>query len=291
MEPITSLLEPSDGVQGGILTDELAAIYGSSLQLGQSSANDSRPFVYANFVSSIDGVVSYNLPNYPNGSIVSGGSKGDLFILSLLRACAEAVIVGWSSVKSEGGTARTAAAADPNRKDLYARLRRELYGARRPLNVILSETGQIDFSQSIFHDEELDVLILTAHDPSGSLAAAVASLPHTAYHVMEGAGSVDPLGSLKFIQETYGLKRCLLEGGPRVMGSFLRDGCVDELFLTLSPRIAGRSDENPRPGLAAGFAFDPQTSPAANLVSLRRQGDYLFSRYRFEKSPALSAPI
>ncbi|MDQ2733380.1 MAG: dihydrofolate reductase family protein [Armatimonadota bacterium] len=280
MHPIISLLEPAAAPEHGLLTDDLAAIYGSNLYLPQSAESETRPFVYANFVSSLDGVVSYNLPDNPNGSIVGGGSDGDLFILCLLRACAEAVIVGWNSVRSEGGTARTAAAADPRRRDLYTDLRRQLYGNKRPLNVILSGSGQLDFSQSIFHNDELDVLIVVPESAEAGVKDAVLSLPHTAYHVMDGSNDLDPVQVLHLLRKSRGLRRCLLEGGPRVMGSFLRSGCVDELFLTLSPRVAGRSEESQRPGFVSGVAFDPKNSPPASLVSLRRQGDYLFSRYR-----------
>jgi hypothetical protein len=42
----------------------------------------------------------------------------------------------------------------------------------------------------------------------------------------------------------------LLEAGPHVVGSMLGEGLVDELFLTVSPLLAGRStgELNPRAG-------------------------------------------
>jgi len=79
-----------------------------------------------------------------------------------------------------------------------------------------------------------------------------------------------------------GFRRVLSEGGPSVLGSFLRDGLVDELFLTLSPRIAGRDAGSGarRLGLVEGQAFAPSALPEANLLSLKRHASHLFLRYR-----------
>ena len=55
-------------------------------------------------------------------------------------------------------------------------------------------------------------------------------------------------------------------------------GLVDELFLTLAPQLAGRSDSIPRLSLVEDVAFDAGTARWARLVDLRHVGDHLFSR-------------
>jgi hypothetical protein len=53
----------------------------------------------------------------------------------------------------------------------------------------------------------------------------------------------------------------------------------DELFLTLSPQIAGRGQSSHRPGLAAGHLFAPDAQLCGNLIDARRAGSHLFLRY------------
>jgi riboflavin biosynthesis pyrimidine reductase len=71
----------------------------------------------------------------------------------------------------------------------------------------------------------------------------------------------------------------LLEAGPRLTADFLAARIVDELFLTLSPQIAGRDDTSHRPGLAAGHIFAPADPLWGTLVDVRRAGSHLFLRY------------
>ena len=60
--------------------------------------------LYANFVASIEGIVALEQQER-SGTVISGGSQADRFVMGLLRACAEAVVVA-------GGTFR----ATPNHR-------------------------------------------------------------------------------------------------------------------------------------------------------------------------------
>jgi riboflavin biosynthesis pyrimidine reductase len=71
----------------------------------------------------------------------------------------------------------------------------------------------------------------------------------------------------------------LSEGGPSLIGGLLEAGLLDELFLTLSPILAGRSSDGGRPGLVEGTELLPSRSIAGDLVSIRRDGSHLFLRY------------
>lgn len=70
---------------------------------------------------------------------------------------------------------------------------------------------------------------------------------------------------------------------------FLEAGLVHELFLTLSPQIAGRTANVVRPGLVEGFGFLPSAAPWFDLVSTKGAGDHLFLRYRYS-GPRTVAP-
>ena len=73
------------------------------------------------------------------------------------------------------------------------------------------------------------------------------------------------------------------EGGPRLLGSLLRDRAVHQLFLTVAPQLAGRDGEHPRPALIEGLAAEPPDLPAAALLSVRRAADHLFLRYQLQR--------
>jgi riboflavin biosynthesis pyrimidine reductase len=66
-----------------------------------------------------------------------------------------------------------------------------------------------------------------------------------------------------------------------MFGSLLADGLVDELFLTMSPVLAGRLTVGGRLGLVEGVELMPQAHVAPRLVSLRRADSHVFSRYVF----------
>jgi riboflavin biosynthesis pyrimidine reductase len=72
----------------------------------------------------------------------------------------------------------------------------------------------------------------------------------------------------------------LTEAGPTTFGSLLADSLVDELFLSVSPVLAGRLGPG-RLALVEGVELLPQMRVAPHLVSARRAGDHLFLRYRF----------
>ncbi len=83
-----------------------------------------------------------------------------------------------------------------------------------------------------------------------------------------------------------GFELVLTEGGPHLFGQLVGAHLVDELFLTLAPQIAGRSAETPRLGLVEGTAFTVDGAPWSQLVDLRRSGNHLFARYRFQETTA-----
>jgi riboflavin biosynthesis pyrimidine reductase len=67
------------------------------------------------------------------------------------------------------------------------------------------------------------------------------------------------------------------------MGELIEHGLLDEAFLTISPVVAGRSDDS-RLGMVAGVELLPAAGVWGELMSARRHSDYLFLRYGLRKS-------
>src|SRR5207253_9955491 len=91
-----------------------------------------------NFVESLDGVVALSDVNAESGGIVSGGSRADKFLMGLLRACADAVLIGAGTLRASPNDLWTADAIFPEAADLYARV-----GNLRPPLYVVSGSGNV----------------------------------------------------------------------------------------------------------------------------------------------------
>jgi riboflavin biosynthesis pyrimidine reductase len=87
------------------------------------------------------------------------------------------------------------------------------------------------------------------------------------------------------LEAVNAVRRCdriLVEAGPQLMGDFLAEHYLNELFLTLAPQIAGRDSSVERPGFVVGKLFAPEHPLWGTLISVRRAGSHLFLRYAFK---------
>lgn len=273
------LLEPppSTGpVRGGRLPGPLGTRYGGDLAIPLRS---DRPTVVANFVSTLDGVVSYATPEGAGGGEISGFFEPDRFVMGLLRALADVVLIGAGTLRAAPEEAWTPRAVHPASAADLADLRRDLGLAPEPITAVVTGSGAIDPAHPGLADTDVPVLIVTterAHSrPTGALPGHVEV-------VVAGSDRVEPRAVLDLLA-ARGAGLVLCEGGPRLFGDLVQARLVDELFLTLAPQVAGRSAGRPRLGLVEGTAFAVAEAPWARLVGLRRAGDHLFARYRLEQ--------
>lgn len=106
---------------------------------------------------------------------------------------------------------------------------------------------------------------------------------------LSGVPGVGSLSAQAIAQAVCRERQCsilLVEGGPQVLGAFLAEQVLDELFLTLSPQIAGRDNTAERPGLVTGKLFAPETPLWGTLISVKQGRNHLFLRYAFETKEA-----
>ncbi|HLV99317.1 MAG TPA: dihydrofolate reductase family protein [Ktedonobacterales bacterium] len=258
---------------------ELAALYDGGLTL---ETREDRPLVLVNFVSTLDGVVSYALPGRSGGGEIGGFNQADHFIMGLLRAHADAVLCGAGSMNEDVGHVRTPGFVYPEAHDLYAELRQRLGKARpEPLTVVVSASGRVNLAEANFHTPGVETLIITT-DAGAELLRADPNAQAVTHIRSLGAGPrLAPEAMLRLLGDEFGLRVVLNEGGPGILTSFLKARCVHELFLTLAPQLAGRDADHPRPSLIDHHAFLPEDAPWGQLLALKQAGEHLFLRYSF----------
>jgi len=282
MRLVRTLIDSDNQHTESALPQELRELYDGDLHLRASGA--ARPFVIANFVSTLDGVVSYEIKGKSGGSTISGSDSADRFIMGLLRAAADAVMIGAGTLHEVSAKGLwTPESTYPDAKRLYAEYRvNALHKPEHPLLVIVSGSGQLELDRAIFRTTLMRTVVITTSAGRDELrrrgAATLDSVEIQALN--SSSGSIAPRAILQLLQSQFGVKTLLHEGGPTLFGQFLAADAVDELFLTLSPQIAGRERDITRPALVQGVQFLPDSAPWYQIVSVKEQAAYLYLRYR-----------
>jgi riboflavin biosynthesis pyrimidine reductase len=244
-----------------------------------------RPTVIANFVSTLDGVVAFDTDESSGGGEVSGFFDPDRFVMGLLRAMADVVLVGAGTVRASPQHEWTARRVHRSSAALYGEWRATLGLADpEPTTIVASARGNLDPAHPGLSAADVPVVVATT--PAGAERMATVKLAPNARVEVAGTGPTATAPELLEIARAAGAGLVLCEGGPHVIGDLLRAELLDELFLTIAPQIAGRDHGAERLGFVEGLAFTVATAPWAELVSVRRAGDYLFLRYRFERTGA-----
>ena len=186
--------------------------------------------------------------------------------MGLLRAAADSVIVGAGTLRAAPHHRWTAQYISPPQADAYQQFRTSLGKQAPPLNVIVTARGEVDLDLPVFQSGEVPVLLVTTMDGEQRIRAK--RLPPTVQVV--GLNSADTLSAQEIIQAVCKVRQCqiiLVEGGPQLLGDFLAEHLLDELFLTLAPQIAGRDSETSRPGLVYSQLFAPSHIPAKIFIA------------------------
>jgi riboflavin biosynthesis pyrimidine reductase len=272
-DALVTAVKPAAHSRGG-LTDALRERYGSDLWV---PLHAHRPTVLANFVSSLDGVVSYQTPEAMGGGEISGFFEPDRFVMGLLRSLADVVLVGAGTVRAAPKHRWVPEHVSRANAAEFAAVRSRLGLAPNPLTAVVTSSGEIDFRHPGLADPQVPVLVITS--TRGRERLAREEVPG---HIeVFGLGADDPKpGAIVELLARRGAELVLSEGGPHLIGQFVGAQLLDELFLTVAPQIVGRSEEQARLALVEGEAFSVADSPWFELVSLHRQGDHLFTRYR-----------
>jgi riboflavin biosynthesis pyrimidine reductase len=261
-KPLQTLYE-AEGLPAFRLPDALRRRYGP---LGFESQ-----CLYANFVASLDGVTAI-ADELQSSHLLAGHSDGDRFVLGLLRACADVVLIGSGTLRDSPTTRWTPQHAYPPAAAAYAELRRLRGCAPQPELAVLSGSGRIDTAHPGLREH---AVVLTSNSGAARLEG---SLPAAAEMCTLGPGPwLDVVRAVAALR-SRGHRLILCEGGPTLFGQLVAAGLVDELFLTISPLLAGR-DGCDRLSLIEGRELLPGHALRGRLLSLHTQGSHLLLRY------------
>lgn len=226
-----------------------------------SETQNSGPFVGINMVTSLDGKVT-------SGGKLRPGSLGGSFdrqTMNFIRSRFDAVLAGGNTVRQHPYYYGV---------DQDLALWRENRGlTAQPLTIILSRSGKLDPRTPVFQDPPRPPIILTSSFGAKSLAAEIKKQAQIEI-VNE---TIHPSEICQILQTKYQVNRLLVEGGPSVNYQFIQAKLVDELFVTLAPRLVGRTADL---NLVRGEEVLPKAE-TATLLSVYQHENELYLRYKF----------
>jgi riboflavin biosynthesis pyrimidine reductase len=275
----------------GERSDLLDPVYARYGKLGFPAPPADRPWVYANFVQTLDGITSL-LGQFASGSDIATCPE-DRWLMDLLRVHADAVLLGAGTLRLEKNLGRPRPRGpvfrivDPALQQLRAKLRR---GVER--NIFVTGSGELQLSDfAVFDGDRVESAVITSPNGVKHLLSQQASHPWVKILVTGDRDSVDLSAAMRELTATMGIRYLLCEGGPSLYGTLMHDGLIDEKFITVSPLDAGQviPPEQPkaagyepplRPTIFSGTGFTKEHLARWEWISCRRIGNCQFSRYR-----------
>jgi riboflavin biosynthesis pyrimidine reductase len=214
---------------------------------------EERPLVAMNFAATVDGRATIGGVSGPIGSAT------DTAMLAGLRRRFDAVMIGAGTMRAERYGRLV---SDPEQRQ-----RRERIGLPPDLlMVIVSGRLDLPWDASLFTDGGGRVLIFTASDTEPPPTA-------TAVQVVRHEGFVNLAAALRQLRQERGIRALLCEGGPGLHAELEGGDAVDDLFLTIAPKLAGGD----APRIIEGEL--PQVAELELAWLLEQEGE-LFARYR-----------
>ncbi len=213
--------------------------------------------VFANLAISLDGKIA-DLKS-PHKTL---GTSFDKKMMERIRHQAEVVVVGAQTLR------------------IFQKPIKAKNKSGRPLvNAVVSQSGVIDPSLPFWKDPAVIRFLFTCEN---SYLKALESSQDRAFVIVAGKETVEPQKILQAFVKA-GFENILVEGGGELMHSFVKAGLLQELYLTLTPKILGGRKN---PTLVGG---DDTLSPWPNvkLLDFKKVKDELYLHYRFLKARKL----
>ncbi len=261
-----------------------------------------RPWIFSNFVQSLDGIVTFG--GWRPGGEWIGRSRHDRWMMDLLRTHADGIVAGAESLILEARHGKISGGPVYRIVDeSLLEYRRSVLGRGKLKVVIVTGRGRIrveDFR--LFRSEHVEALIATTPDGRRRLGKT-----GDVRVLVSGEGDrIDCRELARQLRRELGVEYLLCEGGPGLYGEMVRAECIDEKFLTIAPQeiglgpasglVPGHAPEDAESGPGApaaalapalarltslsGPGFSVETAPWYHWTSCRKAGDHEFNRYR-----------
>lgn len=221
-----------------------------------------RPYTIVNFIASADGRASFK------GRSGALGDQADREMFHGLREQVDAVMAGTVTLRVEryGRLVR-----DPRRRE------RRLQAGRsaEPVLCVVTRSGLVPTEAPVFSEPQAVIVVF---GPPGTTVEACKA--HVEVVALD-PGEMTLTTAMRRLRGEYGIGSLLCEGGPTLFGGLLQERLVDELFLTLAPKLTGG-------GTGPTISNGPELT---ELVTLEltwaiEHAHSLYLRYRVGPSPA-----
>ncbi len=221
-------------------------------------AQPDRPWVRANFVSTLDGAATG-----PDGRTGTINSESDVRVFAALRALSDVVLVGAGTVRAEGYRAVQV-------RESWRQVRASLGLAPVPTLAVVSRSMALPEALLDPPEGGGPVVVVTVQDVGPDRVAEVEARLGPGSVVTAGAETVEVDRCLDELA-ARGLSRVLCEGGPMLLGELASHHLLDELCLTLAPLLVGGTG----PRIAHGLPLDV----TLRLEHLVQTPDVLLTRW------------
>jgi riboflavin biosynthesis pyrimidine reductase len=187
-----------------------------------------RPFVYLNMVETFDGQAVLG------GSAWTIGTDVDHYLFRQLRVHADAVLYGAGTLRADDVVVTTLPAGQQRR------VQRGL--PPNPPAIVVTATCRFSdhvLAKKFFRRTDFQrVIITTPRATPSDVERVQAAGVRVQVVAARKDGEVDLEAALHHLAAT-GARRVLCEGGPTLTAGLARAGLLDELFVTVSPRLGG----------------------------------------------------
>lgn len=201
-----------------------------------------RPFFYTDFVATLDGKVYINKKGY-----WPIGSKNDYDVFTILRAKADVIIDGKQTALRFGkNTIQTI----HDRK--FQELRKKMGKANIPDYVVVTQHPSQELTDVLQNPYGFEPIIFS-----------------------------EDISQLSTFLKKKGAEHVFIDGGPLLLGSFFAQNLIDEVFLTIAPKIVG-NEKDMTVTLVEGLLFPPEKIKKLLLLSSQTVGDEVFLRYKVD---------
>ncbi|OGH43905.1 MAG: hypothetical protein A3G13_02910 [Candidatus Levybacteria bacterium RIFCSPLOWO2_12_FULL_37_7] len=201
-----------------------------------------RPYFITNFISTVDGKVKVLKPGYwPIGSLL------DFETFTYLRAHADVIVDGKNTALEFGK-----ATIETIHSESFRNLRKELGKEGNPKYFILTENS----------NEQLERVLENSFGYKSTIFS----------------GSISDLAQ-KLHKDNMNV--VFVDGGPKLLGSFFKEDLIDEVFLTISPKIFGNA-QNQTLTMMEGTLLPPEKIKNLELLSMQAFDSEIYLRYKLK---------